>query len=166
MKISYKLCDRMNGSQFWCFSWFPENSLLYVILLYTVQCSYNLSRDNSIQISEPALQKSWKSPSKMSKKVWITMKKIETWNILMARMRVWLCLQFSVSWDSSIESSFSVSVFSKEISSDTSPSSWIDWYELFSWKDKQLYYKRIFGSLDQNGNFQLSWAYLGLAPIP
>ena len=36
MKISHKLCDRMDGTQFWCFSWFPTNSLLCVILHYTV----------------------------------------------------------------------------------------------------------------------------------
>ena len=27
---------RMDESKFWCFFWFPENSLLYVILRYTV----------------------------------------------------------------------------------------------------------------------------------
>ena len=36
MKISHKLCDRMDGTQFWCFPWFPTNSLLCVILRYTV----------------------------------------------------------------------------------------------------------------------------------
>ena len=36
MKISHKLCGRMDGSQFWCFPWFPANSLLCV----TVQCRY------------------------------------------------------------------------------------------------------------------------------
>ena len=36
MKISHKLCDRMDGTLFWCFPWFPANSLLCVILLYTV----------------------------------------------------------------------------------------------------------------------------------
>ena len=36
MKISHKLCDRMDGTQFWCFPWFPANSLLCVILCYTV----------------------------------------------------------------------------------------------------------------------------------
>ena len=36
MKISHKLCDRMDGTQFWCFPWFPANSLLCVILRYTV----------------------------------------------------------------------------------------------------------------------------------
>ena len=36
MKISDKLCDRMDGTDFWCFPWFPANSLLCVILRYTV----------------------------------------------------------------------------------------------------------------------------------
>ena len=36
MKISHKLYDRMDGTQFWYFLWFPANSLLYVILRYTV----------------------------------------------------------------------------------------------------------------------------------
>ena len=27
---------RMNGTQFWCFPWFPANSLLCIILRYTV----------------------------------------------------------------------------------------------------------------------------------
>ena len=36
MKISQNLYGRMDGSKFWCFPWFPENSLLCVILRYTV----------------------------------------------------------------------------------------------------------------------------------
>ena len=36
IKISHKLCDRMDWTQFWCFPWFPANSLLCVILRYTV----------------------------------------------------------------------------------------------------------------------------------
>ena len=42
MKISPNLYDRMNGSKFWCFPWFPWNSLLCVILPYTVwsSCPY------------------------------------------------------------------------------------------------------------------------------
>ena len=32
MKISHKLCDRMDGTQFWCFPWFPANSLLCVMI--------------------------------------------------------------------------------------------------------------------------------------
>ena len=36
MKISPNLNGRMDGSKFWCFPWFPENSLLCVILRYTV----------------------------------------------------------------------------------------------------------------------------------
>ena len=39
MKISPNLYGRMDGSKFWCFSWFPKNSLLCVILRYTVHCS-------------------------------------------------------------------------------------------------------------------------------
>ena len=36
MKISPNLHGRMDGLKFWCFLWFPENSLLCVILRYTV----------------------------------------------------------------------------------------------------------------------------------
>ena len=36
LKISPNLYGRMDGSKFWCFPWFPENSLLCVILRYTV----------------------------------------------------------------------------------------------------------------------------------
>ena len=36
MKISPNLYGRMDGSKFWFFPWFPENSLLCVILRYTV----------------------------------------------------------------------------------------------------------------------------------
>ena len=36
MKISPNLNGRMDGSKFWCFPWFPKNSLLCVILRYTV----------------------------------------------------------------------------------------------------------------------------------
>ena len=36
MKISPNLYGRMDMWKFWCFSWFPENSLLCVILRYTV----------------------------------------------------------------------------------------------------------------------------------
>ena len=36
MKISHKLCDRMNGTQSWCFPLFPANSLLCVTIRYTV----------------------------------------------------------------------------------------------------------------------------------
>ena len=36
MKICHKLCDRTNGTQFWCFPLFPANSLLCVRLRYTV----------------------------------------------------------------------------------------------------------------------------------
>ena len=39
MKISPNLYGRMDGSRFWCFFWFPENSLLCVILRYTVYVS-------------------------------------------------------------------------------------------------------------------------------
>ena len=36
MKTSHILCDRMNGTQFWCFPLFPANSLLCVIIRCTV----------------------------------------------------------------------------------------------------------------------------------
>ena len=36
MKISPNLYGRMVGLKFWCFPWFPENSLLRVILRYRV----------------------------------------------------------------------------------------------------------------------------------
>ena len=36
MKISPNLYGRKDGSRFLCFPWFPENSLLCVILRYTV----------------------------------------------------------------------------------------------------------------------------------
>ena len=36
MKISPNLYGRMDGLKFWCFLWFPENSLLCVKLRYTV----------------------------------------------------------------------------------------------------------------------------------
>ena len=40
MKISPNLYGRVDGSKFWCFPWFPENSLLCIKLRYTVyiQC--------------------------------------------------------------------------------------------------------------------------------
>ena len=41
MKISPNLYGRMNGSKFWCFPWFPEISLLCVILRYTVYVNPN-----------------------------------------------------------------------------------------------------------------------------
>ena len=36
IKISPILCGRMDWLKFWCFPWFPESSLLCVILRYTV----------------------------------------------------------------------------------------------------------------------------------
>ena len=36
MKTSPNLHGRMDGLKFWCFLWFPENSLVCVILRYTV----------------------------------------------------------------------------------------------------------------------------------
>ena len=36
MKISHKLCDKIDGTQFLCFPWFAANALLCVILRYTV----------------------------------------------------------------------------------------------------------------------------------
>ena len=38
------ICGRMDGSKFWCFPWFPENSLLRVILRYTVYFSVDFTR--------------------------------------------------------------------------------------------------------------------------
>ena len=38
MKISHKLCNRMDGTQFWCFLWFPANFLLWY---YVIQCKSN-----------------------------------------------------------------------------------------------------------------------------
>ena len=46
MKISPNLYGRMDGLKFWCFPWFPENSLVCVILRYTVYVPLNNS--NSI----------------------------------------------------------------------------------------------------------------------
>ena len=42
MKISPNLYGKMDGLKFWCFPWFPENSLLCVILHYTVYVIYEL----------------------------------------------------------------------------------------------------------------------------
>ena len=44
MKISPNLYGRMDGSKFWCFPWFPENSLLCVILRYRVYFNKILSQ--------------------------------------------------------------------------------------------------------------------------
>ena len=50
MKISPNLYGRMDGCKFWCFPGFSENSLLCLILRYTVYLwpipKYNLLRDN------------------------------------------------------------------------------------------------------------------------
>ena len=43
VKISPNLYGRMNGLKFWCFLWFPENSLLCVKLRYTVYMCDNVS---------------------------------------------------------------------------------------------------------------------------
>ena len=48
IKISPNLYGRMDGSKFWCFTWFSENSLLCVILRYTVyknNWNFFVSRD-------------------------------------------------------------------------------------------------------------------------
>ena len=47
MKISPNLYGRMDGSKFWCFPWFPENSSLCVILRYTVYKRIGKSRNIS-----------------------------------------------------------------------------------------------------------------------
>ena len=44
MKISPNLYGRMDGSKYWCFPWFPENSLLCVILCYTVYAIFSCLR--------------------------------------------------------------------------------------------------------------------------
>ena len=44
MKISLKLCDRMDGTQFSCFPWFPENYLLCVILRNIALYRYVMNR--------------------------------------------------------------------------------------------------------------------------
>ena len=41
IKISPNLYGRMDELKFWCFHWFPENSLLCVILRYTVYNKVN-----------------------------------------------------------------------------------------------------------------------------
>ena len=47
IKISPNLHGRMDGSKFWCFPWFPENSLLCVIIRYTVYIVINISHPDS-----------------------------------------------------------------------------------------------------------------------
>ena len=50
MKISQSFLGSQDGSKFWWLPWFPANSLLCIILRYTVQCinwfffKYDLSR--------------------------------------------------------------------------------------------------------------------------
>ena len=51
MKISHKLCDRIDGTQFWCFPWFPANFLLCVILRCTVY-SVSFRIEISLQITK------------------------------------------------------------------------------------------------------------------
>ena len=46
MKISPNLYGRIDGSKFWYFPWFPENSLLCVILRYTVYTVTKCSSEN------------------------------------------------------------------------------------------------------------------------
>ena len=50
MKISPNLYGRMDGSKFWCFPGFPENSLLYVILRYTVYIQQIINNVDNITI--------------------------------------------------------------------------------------------------------------------
>ena len=47
MKISPNLHGRMDGLKFWCFLWFPENSLLCVKLRYTVYVIFSIIFDFS-----------------------------------------------------------------------------------------------------------------------
>ena len=49
IKISPNLHGRMDELKFWCFHWFPENSLLCVILRYTV---YNQVLFNKVIFNE------------------------------------------------------------------------------------------------------------------
>ena len=56
IKTSPKLYGRMDGWKFWCLPWFPENSLLCVILCYTVQCMSKLF--NNYQYLKPLIKKS------------------------------------------------------------------------------------------------------------
>ena len=50
MKISHKLCDRMNRTQFWCFPLFPANSLLCVIIPYTVYKIFTLKHSAEVSL--------------------------------------------------------------------------------------------------------------------
>ena len=51
MKISPNLYGRMDGSNIWCFPWFPENSLLCVILCYTVYLFIRFDKDRMFLLS-------------------------------------------------------------------------------------------------------------------
>ena len=57
MKISPNLYGRMDGSKFWCFPWFPENSLLCVILRYTVYVRFVFVQVQREAVSFGLLQK-------------------------------------------------------------------------------------------------------------
>ena len=50
MKISPNLQSRMDGLKFWCFLWFPENSLLCVKLRYTVYLVFTLIQQSLVVI--------------------------------------------------------------------------------------------------------------------
>ena len=62
-----KLYGRMDGSKFWCFPWFPENSLLCVILCYTVyvSCLWNFKDGGSC--NSKVLPKNQHAQRKLSK---------------------------------------------------------------------------------------------------
>ena len=66
MKISPNLHGRMDGLKFWCFPWFPENSLLCVILRYTVYTKKLGRRQNFskcfllVKTEIPSFQKRYK----------------------------------------------------------------------------------------------------------
>ena len=89
MKISHKLCDRMDGTQFWCFTWFPANSLLCVILSFTV---YSISVKGS-EMYRPGYLK-----TQFCKRFWThTWSQIETnLNAQSGILRNWL-LTFCIS---------------------------------------------------------------------
>ena len=68
MEISPNLYGRMDGSKFWCFPWFPENSSLCVILRYTVYVkirTYILVTNKLALLTGTCQEKSWNQrPSK------------------------------------------------------------------------------------------------------
>ena len=76
MKISPNFYGRMDGS-FWCFPWFPENSLLCVILRYTVYMD-NLYHQTKISIEVLKIIIIWLEINNCRKKM--------SWQILQFRV--------------------------------------------------------------------------------